>query len=177
MQDGLYKYSNTNNNCFINNHLSSTEDVFEQAETYNLNGAMKKNHESALEIMFNSKFISVGGENIAREIVRRRLENISYEHIVYVDNNMPREMVNGKNCEELIENKVMDRVEKAIKNSENRTARLMFKQTVEVAKIFWLLVKELDIDYENVDELHNDCVREVKSINGAIGYPIIKSKD
>lgn len=90
------KYSNTNNNYFINNHLSSTEDMLEQAETYNLVGAMKKNYESALEIMFNSKFISVGGENIPREMVRRRLENISYEHIVYVDNNMPREIVNSK---------------------------------------------------------------------------------
>lgn len=90
------KYLNTNNNYFINNHLSSIEDVLEQAETYNLGGATKKNYESALEIMFNSKFISVGGENIPCEIVRRRLKNISYEHIVYVDNNMPREIVNGK---------------------------------------------------------------------------------
>lgn len=87
------------------------------------------------------------------------------------------EYQNGKNCEEFIENKVMSRVEKAIKNSENRTARLMFKQAVEVAKIFWLLVKTLDIDYEDVDELHNDCVREVKNINGAIEYPIIKNKN
>ena len=79
-----------------------------------------------------------------------------------------------KNCEELLENKVINRVEKAIKISENRTAKLLFKQAVEVAKIFWLLVKELDIDYEDVDELHADCVREVKSINGAIEYPTIK---
>lgn len=96
VQDDRNKYSNINTNYFINNHLSSTEDVLEQAETYNLCGAMKKNYESALEIMFNSKSISVGGANIPREIVRKRLENISYEHIVYVDNNMPREMVNGK---------------------------------------------------------------------------------
>lgn len=96
VQDDRNKYSNINTNYFINNHLSSTEDVFEKAETYNLSGAMKKNYESALEIMFNSKFISVGGENIPCEIVRRRLKNISYEHIVYVDNNMPREIVNGK---------------------------------------------------------------------------------
>lgn len=87
------------------------------------------------------------------------------------------EYQNGKNCEELIENKVMNRVEKAIKNSENRTARLLFKQAVEVAKIFWLLVKELDIDYEDVDELHADCVEEVKKINGAIEYPIIKNRN
>ena len=68
----------------------------EQAETYELNGMTKKNYESAIEIMFNSESISVGGEIIPREIVRKRLENISYEHIVYVDNNMPRKLVDGK---------------------------------------------------------------------------------
>ena len=68
----------------------------EQAETYRLEGLSKKNYESALEIMFNSESISVGGEIVPREIVRKRLENISYEHIVYVDNNMPRKMINGK---------------------------------------------------------------------------------
>ena len=96
VSDGYNKYSNINNNYFINNHLSSIEDVMEQAETYELEGLSKKNYESALEIMFNSESISVGGEIIPREIVRKRLENISYEHIVYVDNNMPRKLVNGR---------------------------------------------------------------------------------
>ncbi len=96
VSDGCNKYSNTNYNSFINNHLSSIEDVMEQAETYELEGLSKKNYESALEIMFNSESISVGGEIIPREIVCKRLENISYEHIVYVDNNMPRKMINGR---------------------------------------------------------------------------------
>ncbi len=96
VSDGCNKYSNTNNNYFINNHLSSIEDVMDQAKTYELNGLTKKNYESAIEIMFNSESISVGGKIIPREIVRKRLENISYEHIVYVDNNMPRKMINGK---------------------------------------------------------------------------------
>ena len=68
----------------------------DRAETYELNGLTKKNYESAIEIMFNSESISVGGKIIPREIVRKRLENISYEHIVYVDNNMPRKIVDGK---------------------------------------------------------------------------------
>ena len=68
----------------------------EQAETYRLEGLSKKNYESALEIMFNSESISVGGEIAPREIVRKRLENISYAHIVYVDNNMPRKIVDGR---------------------------------------------------------------------------------
>ena len=96
VQDDCNKYINKNINYFINNHLSSIENLMDQAETYELEGMSKKNYESALEIMFNSESISVGGEIIPREIVRRRLENISYEHIVYVDNNMPRKLVDGK---------------------------------------------------------------------------------
>ncbi len=96
MSDGCNKYSNINNNSFINNHLSSIEDVIDQAGTCELEGLTKKNYETAIEIMFNSESISVCGETIPREIVRKRLENISYEHIVYVDNNMPRKIVNGK---------------------------------------------------------------------------------
>ena len=96
VQDDCNKYINNNINYFINNHLSSIEDVMDQAETYELEGLTKKNYESAIEIMFNSESISVGDEIIPREIVRKRLENISYEHIVYVDNNMPRKIVNGK---------------------------------------------------------------------------------
>ena len=96
VSNGCNKYSNINTNYFINNHLSSIEDAMNCAQTYNLEGVTKKNYESALEIMYNSKSISVGGETIPREIVRKRLENISYEHIVYVDNNMPRKMVDGR---------------------------------------------------------------------------------
>lgn len=96
VQDDCNKYINKNINYFINNHLSSIDDLMDQAETYELEGLKKKNYESAIEIMFNSESISVGGEIIPREIVRRRLENISYEHIVYVDNNMPRKIVDGK---------------------------------------------------------------------------------
>lgn len=96
VQDDCNKYINKNINYFINNHLSSIEDVMDRAETYELNGLTKKNYESAIEIMFNSESISVGGEIIPREIVRRRLENISYEHIVYVDNNMLRKIVDSK---------------------------------------------------------------------------------
>lgn len=96
MSDGCNKYSNINNNYFINNHLSSIEDLMDRAEAYYLEGTAKKNYESALEIMFGSKSISVGGETIPREIVRERLENISYEHIVFVDNNMPRKLADGR---------------------------------------------------------------------------------
>ena len=52
----------------------------------------------------------------------------------------------------------------------------MFKQAVETSKIFWLLIKQFGINYENADTLHNSCIEEVKKINGAIQYPFIKEE-
>ena len=54
---------------------------------------------------------------------------------------------------------------------ERRMARQMFKQAVEVAKVFWLMVRGLGLNPEDVDDLHSDCVEEVKTINGAIRFP------
>lgn len=54
---------------------------------------------------------------------------------------------------------------------ERRMARQMFKQAVEIAKVFWLVVRGLGLNPEDVDDLHSDCVEEVKTINGAIRFP------
>ena len=80
----------------------------------------------------------------------------------------------NKNNEEYINQYIRDNLSGMMKKFENRTARLMFKISVEVAKIFWLLVKELEIDLHDADTLHNSCIDEVKKINGAIEYPFIK---
>ena len=54
---------------------------------------------------------------------------------------------------------------------ERRMARQLFKQSVEISKIFWLIVKEMDINPEDADTLHASCTDEVKKINGAIQFP------
>lgn len=59
---------------------------------------------------------------------------------------------------------------------ERRMARQMFKQAVEVAKVFWLVVRGFNLNPEEVDDLHTDCVEEVKTINGAIRFPY-KNRD
>lgn len=105
--DGYNKYINNNTNNFINTYHLSIEDVFEQAETENLTGLTRKNFESAIEIMYNSKSISVGGQTIPQAEVHRKLENISYEHIVYVDNNMPRNIDANHNIEINVRNPVL----------------------------------------------------------------------
>ena len=106
LSDGCNKYINNNTNNFINTYHLSIEDVLEQAETYNLSGSTRKNFESAIEIMYNSKSISVGGQTVPQTEVHRRLKNISYEHIVYIDNNMPRRMNDNRDIEINVRNLV-----------------------------------------------------------------------
>ena len=51
----------------------------------------------------------------------------------------------------------------------------MFKQAVETAKLFSLLVNELELDTYYIDSLHGEAVDDVKKINGAIKYPYNKN--
>ena len=88
------KYTNINKNYFINTKSSSIEYVLEKAEIDNLYGESYKEFKSAIEKMYKQKYIIVSGEKIPQEIVRERLKNISYEHIAYVDNNIPRTVTN-----------------------------------------------------------------------------------
>ena len=82
--------------------------------------------------------------------------------------------VHNNNNEEYVNTMIRDNLTGMMKKFENRTARLMFKQAVETSKIFWLLIKQFGINYENADTLHKSCMEEVKKINGAIQYPFIK---
>ena len=83
--------------------------------------------------------------------------------------------LHNKNNEDYINQNLKDSLAGMMKKFENRTARLMFKQAVETSKIFWLLIKQFGINYENADTLHKSCIEEVKKINGAIQYPFIKA--
>ena len=83
--------------------------------------------------------------------------------------------LHDKHNEEYINQKVVNTMQGMIESLERRIARQMFKQAVETAKVFWLVVKGFNIEPEDVDDFHTDCVEEVKRINGAIRFPF-KSK-
>ena len=52
--------------------------------------------------------------------------------------------------------------------TENRLARLQFKEAVELAKLSHMLAAASDIDEETLRRLHVRCVEEVKRINGVV---------
>lgn len=85
--------------------------------------------------------------------------------------------LHDKNNEAFVCNAVSKTFQSMLANTERRMSRLMFKQAVETAKIFWLMVKAFHYPPEAVDEFHSDCVEEVKRINGAIKYPMQEESD
>lgn len=63
---------------------------------------------------------------------------------------------------------ILKAMEGIVKTSENRTARLLFKIAVEMAKLENMLASISDLDEETLRLLHIRCVNEVKRINGVI---------
>jgi len=54
--------------------------------------------------------------------------------------------------------------------TENRLARLQFKEAVELAKLSHMLAAVSDVDEETLRRLHVKCVDEVKRINGVVNF-------
>ena len=79
--------------------------------------------------------------------------------------------------ESFIGKTLMNTFQSTMNSFEKRMARQMFKQAVETAKVFWLVVRGLNINPEDINDLHLDCVEEVKTINGAIRFPYKSRED
>lgn len=81
------------------------------------------------------------------------------------------EYLKAKESDEYINDKILGKMETMLSNLENRIGRQMFKSAVESAKIVHVLASEFDIEWEELDDLHIQCINEVKKINGAITFP------
>ena len=86
---------NTNTH-YTNQSSASLEELMERLEDWEIKGELKKTFAGAIEIMYTSNSITVGGEDIPRDKVRKRLENLTLEHIAAVDRNKPMHLVDGK---------------------------------------------------------------------------------
>ena len=65
---------------------------------------------------------------------------------------------------------ITESVKAQIKGTEQRLARLLFKVTVELGKLFHMTAALNDVDDEILKSLHAMCVTEVRKINGIIDY-------
>ena len=57
-----------------------------------------------------------------------------------------------------------------LQDSENRTARLLFKLAVEVSIMMNVLASELEINESDLEKLRARCVREVKRTNSSVSF-------
>jgi len=55
-----------------------------------------------------------------------------------------------------------------LRDGENRIARLLFKNAVELDMVMHVLAAGLEISNEDLQKLRGKCVQEVKKTNGAI---------
>jgi hypothetical protein len=65
---------------------------------------------------------------------------------------------------------IVEAVEGTIDTTENRLARLMFKEAVELAKLTHMLASINELDEDTLERLHYKCVQEVKKINGTVKF-------
>ena len=62
--------------------------------------------------------------------------------------------------------------------SEDRIARLMFKETVELNMMMNVLAIGLEIDDTQMDQLRGRCIQEVKKSNGSITFKdVVQAKN
>jgi hypothetical protein len=61
-------------------------------------------------------------------------------------------------------------MEGIVDTTENRLARLMFKEAVELSKLTHMLASINEMDDDTLDRLHYKCVQEVKRINGVVKF-------
>lgn len=85
--------------------------------------------------------------------------------------------LHNKNNQHFIGRTFIRAMQSMMDNLEKRLARIMFKQAVESAKLFWMTARAYNMNLSDADKIHNDCVREVKKINGAIRFPHKKDSE
>ncbi len=57
-----------------------------------------------------------------------------------------------------------------VSESDNRIGRLLFKVAVELAVLQNVIAVSQEIDPVDLERLRGECVKEVKRINGALGF-------
>ena len=76
--------------------------------------------------------------------------------------------LNTENNTDFLCDQIAQTVSAIISNTENRIARMQFKEAVELAKLTHMVAPLCDLDDEQLRRLHIQCVDEVKKINGTL---------
>lgn len=78
--------------------------------------------------------------------------------------------ISGEDALEFLPSALVTALRATIQNSENRTARLLFKLAVEMDMMMNVLAVGMEVPAEDLEKLRAQCVRNVKTTNGSISY-------
>ncbi len=78
--------------------------------------------------------------------------------------------VSGEEAVDFLPSALVTALRATIQNSENRTARLLFKLAVEMDMMMNVLAVGMEVPAEDLEKLRAQCVRNVKATNGSISY-------
>lgn len=78
--------------------------------------------------------------------------------------------LSGEDAVEFLPAALVSALRATVQLSEDRTARLLFKLTVEISMMMNVLAAGLEIDASHLDSLRWQCVQEVKKTNGTIAF-------
>lgn len=78
--------------------------------------------------------------------------------------------ISGEDATAYLPAALVNALRATIQNSESRTARLLFKLSVEVSMMAKVFALGLQIDPRDLERLRGQCVEEVKRTNGSISF-------
>ena len=78
--------------------------------------------------------------------------------------------VSGKEAMEYLPPALVSAIRAAVKASEDRLSRLLFKLAVEMAVMMNVVAANNNIDPVLLERLRGECVKEVKRLNGSFSF-------
>lgn len=78
------------------------------------------------------------------------------------------EYLSAKDCSEILPPILTAAFRGAVQDSEDRTARLLFKLAVEISMMMQVLAAGMEVGEEDLGKLRARCVTDVKKTNGSI---------
>jgi len=125
---------------------------------------VEKIEKARIGILIDREVLKQADELLEVANVRSRNEFIGEAVKFYVG------YLNSRKAENYLLQTLSSVLTSAIRDSENRSARMDFKLAVEISKLVHVIAYSNDIDAIILEKLHLKCLDEVKKINGAIDF-------
>ena len=125
---------------------------------------MKDNNSVCTGIYIDKNLLARCDENISRTNASSRSEFISDAIEMYLS------WLNSKETSKILTPALESVIGGKIATTENHIARVLFKQSVEIAMMMHVVAGAFQIDKDNLDRLRGMCVDEVSRLGGKLKF-------